>query len=118
MGKMIKCESCGAEYDEAKVRCPYCGTAYLPAEENEYMEQLDGVRRELLDYRDSSEKGINKRLFSLIRGAILIVLVAALLIMAKLFLTALSEKSGSRQKKDEFLKDQGIVTEFREEEER
>ncbi len=44
---MIACRSCGAQFDAALVRCPYCGTAYAPAEENEYMGQLEDIRTDL-----------------------------------------------------------------------
>lgn len=44
---MRKCKTCGAEYDEALVRCPYCGTASASAEEEEYMDTLEEVRDDL-----------------------------------------------------------------------
>ena len=37
MEKMVICKSCGAEFDVSLVRCPYCGTANAPAEEEEPM---------------------------------------------------------------------------------
>ena len=39
-GKIVNCETCGAEFDASLVRCPYCGTAYEPAAEDEYMDKL------------------------------------------------------------------------------
>ena len=44
---MRNCKTCGGEYDESLVRCPYCGTAYAPAEEEEYMDELEEVRDDL-----------------------------------------------------------------------
>ncbi len=43
----IVCKTCGAEYDVSLVRCPYCGTAYAPAEETEYMDKLEDIREDL-----------------------------------------------------------------------
>lgn len=43
----ILCKTCGAEYDVSLVRCPYCGTAYAPAEETEYMDKLEDIREDL-----------------------------------------------------------------------
>ncbi len=54
MNKKIICRSCGAGYDASLVRCPFCGTAYAPAEENEYMETLEEVREDL---HNQIEKG-------------------------------------------------------------
>lgn len=45
--KMIVCATCAGEFDASLVRCPYCGTAYALAEEEEYMEQLDDIRKDL-----------------------------------------------------------------------
>jgi hypothetical protein len=47
MKKTIICKTCGAEYDVSLVRCPYCGTAYAPAEEAEYMDRLEEIREDL-----------------------------------------------------------------------
>ena len=44
---MRNCKTCGAEYEESLVRCPFCGTAYAPAEEEEYMDTLEEVRDDL-----------------------------------------------------------------------
>ncbi|MCR4762037.1 MAG: hypothetical protein K5696_00760 [Lachnospiraceae bacterium] len=47
MKSTIICKTCGAEYDVSRVRCPYCGTAYAPAEEEEYMDRLEEIREDL-----------------------------------------------------------------------
>ena len=43
----IICKTCGAEYEASLVRCPFCGTAYAPAEESEYMDKLEDIRVDL-----------------------------------------------------------------------
>ena len=58
MSKKIICPSCGGEYEEHLVRCPYCGTATLNAEENEYMGKLEDVRKDLEDYSGEGEKQV------------------------------------------------------------
>ncbi len=47
MPAKIICRACGAQYDTALVRCPFCGTAYAPGEEAEYMDTLEDVREDL-----------------------------------------------------------------------
>ena len=47
MSKIIVCPSCGGHYKEKLVRCPYCGTATLEAEEKEYMGKLEDIRIDL-----------------------------------------------------------------------
>ena len=47
---MVTCRSCGGEFDEALVRCPFCGSAYAPAEEKEYMGKLEDIREDLEKY--------------------------------------------------------------------
>ena len=52
MNKTV-CKKCGAEFDVSLVRCPFCGTAYAPAEEAEYMDTLEEVREDLLSQVDN-----------------------------------------------------------------
>lgn len=44
---IVHCRSCGAEFSSALPNCPYCGTMYLPAAEEAYMNRLEGVRSDL-----------------------------------------------------------------------
>ena len=45
--KKIYCTQCGAEIPPGQAQCPYCGSAYAPEAEREYMRKLDHVRSEL-----------------------------------------------------------------------
>ena len=118
MGKMIICENCGGEFDEELVRCPYCGTGYLPAEENEYMENLDGIRKELAGYPEEGDASIHRRLSKAARMVLLVIAVIFLLILGSIWLSSITGKRSSREKKEEFLRNQGIVTEQQKELER
>ena len=51
-GKMVICPNCGAEFDVSLVRCPYCDAGYAPAEEEEYMGQLEEIRKEEEENRE------------------------------------------------------------------
>ena len=109
MKKMVRCESCGAEFDVSLVRCPHCGAAYISAEEDEYMDKLEAVREDLNQQIDKSDKQIKKDMGSIMRTIIIVIIVILFFIFGALWLSGKSERSHSDQKKDEFLKDQGIV---------
>ena len=38
---IVKCQNCDAEFDEAEVKCPYCGFLYAPGMEKKYMSDLE-----------------------------------------------------------------------------
>jgi len=68
-GKIVNCETCGAEFDASLVRCPYCGTAYEPAAEDEYMDKLEDVREDLSKHTKDADNATKKplrRSFSLL----------------------------------------------------
>ena len=46
-GKPIICPQCGGIIPSGAPRCPYCGSAYAPEAEREYMQKLHKVRGEL-----------------------------------------------------------------------
>jgi len=78
MAKMIICASCGAEFDADQVRCPYCGTAYAPAEKEEYDEKIEELSKsERKDIRSAKRyRGLGRR------AAILIALVIGIIVMS------------------------------------
>ena len=45
--KPIICPQCGGVIPPGAPRCPFCGSAYAPEAEKEYMRKLHGVRQEL-----------------------------------------------------------------------
>lgn len=47
MGKIVICDSCGAEFDDGLAKCPYCGSTNLKGAEREYMEKLEDVREDM-----------------------------------------------------------------------
>jgi len=114
MGKEIICKSCGASFDEALVRCPYCGTAYLPAEEQEHMEKLEEIRQDLREYEKESVKKPGKKLVTAIFIALLVIVAIVLFVISGIWSSGLREKEKSQQRKDDFLKNQGITTELEE----
>ena len=108
--KMIVCVSCAAEYDSALVRCPYCGTTYAPAEEKEYMGQLEDIRKDLEGHKDAGDKSLKKGLGAVVRIAVLVIVVIMILLFGSMWLSGIREKNRSESKKAEFLKEQGITT--------
>ena len=53
--ELVHCSSCGAEYSGDLVRCPYCGATNPAAAENEYMDSLRNVRRDLDDLKSMAK---------------------------------------------------------------
>ena len=108
--KMIICATCGAEFDASLVRCPYCGGGYAPAEEDEYMDRLDDNRKELDSHKADGDKSLKKQLSKSI-GLVIIIIAAIILLIAGSFcLARRSESHKAEQQKQEFLSNQGIVT--------
>ena len=110
MEQKIRCRTCAAEYDASLVRCPFCGTAYAPAEEKEYMGKLEEVREKLHRQTVKGDKRIKKGMSTMVRVILAAVVVAVLLLFGILWLSGRSERSRSDQKKEEFLQNQGITT--------
>lgn len=110
MSKIIVCPSCGGHYEEKLVRCPYCGTATLAAEEKEYMGKLEDIREDLEEYGDKATKQIGKSLGKTILIAIIVVVILASLILIPLWMSINGRNSETKKKKEEFLKNQGITT--------
>ena len=110
MEKMVICKSCGAEFDASLVRCPYCGTANAPAEEEEYMDKLEGVREDLHQQTEKSDSKIGRKMASAIRTILLVAVMILLIVFVSFWLSDRRERSRSDQKKEEFLRNQGITT--------
>ncbi len=115
MSKKIICPSCGGEYEEHLVRCPYCGTATLNAEENEYMGKLEDVRKDLEDYSGEGEKQVNGKIGKTIIIVILVMIIIATAILGSIFFDWLGRQRDKNNRKDEFLNNQGITTSMLEE---
>ena len=111
MGQKIICKSCAAEFDADLVRCPYCGTAYAPAEEKEYMGKLEEVREDLHREIKKGDRRIGKKMGATVRNILIVIDVILMLVFGVLWITARSERADSDRKKQEFLQNQGITTE-------
>ena len=112
MKKMVNCSSCGAEFQAGLVRCPYCGTAYEPAAEEEYMDKLEGVRTELESHKDDAAKSTGK---ALLKAVVLFLLAVAVILALAIGIFILPEKrSRARQqeRKAEFLQKNTVSTEY------
>ena len=108
MKKMVKCTSCGAEFDAEMVRCPYCGTAYEPAAEEEYMGQLENVRTELEGHREDAAKTTGKALFrSIVIFAVVVIIILALGISI-FVLPQMRYQKRQQEKKQEFLQKNSV----------
>ena len=110
MDNKITCKKCGAEYDVSLVRCPYCQTAYAPAEEEEYMGRLEEIREDLHRETEKGDLRIRKGMSKAARTILLTVIVILLLLFGVLWLSGRRERSHSDREKEEFLQNLGITT--------
>ena len=115
MEKMVICSSCGAEFDAEQVRCPYCGTGYAPAEEKEYIGQLDDIRVELESHKEDGTKRVKHGLGRVLVVAVVVVAVIIALIIGGLTLSKKGERDKANRNKEEFLNKQGITLQSEEE---
>lgn len=110
MEKKILCKRCGAEYDVSLVRCPFCGTAYAPAEEDEYMDKLEGIREDLHRQTEKGDIRIKKGMSATLRTILLVVIAILVILFGVLWLSGRQERSHSDREKEEFLQNMGITT--------
>ncbi len=108
-GKMVICPNCGAEFDVSLVRCPYCDAGYAPAEEEEYMGQLEEIRKDLEGHKNDGDKALKKGLGTVARYVLVSAVVIALLLFAIMWITGSIEKSRADRRKEEFLLNQGVT---------
>lgn len=107
--KTVLCESCGAAYEASLVRCPYCGTGYAPAEEDEYMGQLEGIRKDLETYKGEGDRRLKRSFGIIVRTVLLIAAVFLLLLFGCIWISGRNERSRAERQKEEFLNRQGIT---------
>lgn len=108
-GNMVICSSCGSEFDRSQVRCPYCGTAYAPAEEEEYMGKLEGIRADLEEHKEDGDRSLKKKLGRTLGFTIAAVILIILILTGILSLSNRHEKDRAEQNKEEFMNKLGIT---------
>ena len=108
--KKLVCISCGAEYDASLVHCPFCGTAYAPVEEEEYMDKLEEIREDLHRQKEKGSTRIKKGIGSTVCIILLAIILIMLLLFGVLRFSAGQERNRIDRGKEEFLQDQGITT--------
>ena len=96
-GRNVICESCGAGFDASLVRCPYCGTAYEPAAEEEYMDKLEDVREDLSKHTKDADNATKKTFKKILLAAIIVIVLFAVFCIIAL----ITPKSGSKHDPDE-----------------
>lgn len=116
MKEYVNCSSCGAQFPAKLVRCPYCGTAYEPAAEEEYMGKLEDVRTELDQHKTDADKSTVKSVFRAVFIFIAVVVVILLLGIGANVLPELGSRARQREKKEEFLQKYTESTQMQEQE--
>ena len=110
MKEYVNCTSCGAQFPAKMIRCPYCGTAYEPAAEEEYMGKLEDVRTELDQHKKDADKSTGKSLLRVILIFAIVVAVILLLGIGFYLLPELGSRARQREKKEEFLQKYSVST--------
>ena len=103
MEEKVICSSCGAQFPAGKVRCPYCGTAYEPAAEEEYMDKLEQVRTDLEGYKVNAAKTTGKALAKAVIVFAVVVLVVLILGIGIFLLPEMMRRQREQEKREEFL---------------
>lgn len=115
MKEYVNCTSCGARFPAKKIRCPYCGTAYEPAAEEEYMGKLEQLRMELDEHKTDADKSTGKSLFRAVLVFAVVVIVVLLLGIGIFVLPEMMSRERQREKKEEFLQKYSVSTQVQEE---
>lgn len=85
---MIMCKQCGAEFDETKAACPFCGHLNYIGAEGEYLQHIDDINQNMSDMADDSEteyKSAVKKTVLIIIGVISVVLLLLGLLIGIIF---------------------------------
>ncbi len=80
---LIRCTSCGAQFDAHEPKCPYCGTMYEPGAEEHYMNRLGDIREDMEDLSSLALSETGQELKQAAKKTLktLIVIVAAIAIL-------------------------------------
>ena len=87
MANLKICPGCGAEYDAAEAKCPYCGLLNPAGAEASYMKKMHAIRSDLQEMGDDVEEEYARRLKKQTRriGFIIGGVLVVVLILAGLF---------------------------------
>ena len=101
--RTVLCRSCGAEYPADTACCPYCGTMNLPAAETEYLDRLEGIRADLEQLGDLTDRKTRTHLGKLHRNLLIAAVILAVMISAAAVIHANKEKAEAEKEKNEYL---------------
>ncbi len=102
-GGLIRCANCGAEFDAALPRCPYCGRMNVPAAEDEYMDHLEDIRTDLDDLEGLAGRKARERLKISARKILLTVLVLLAAAGLILFVRIRADRAEAEASRAEYL---------------
>lgn len=88
----IKCGNCGAEFEEALPKCPYCNAIYEPGAEREYMEDLGELKEDLSELSEVPEDTYKRELSKNVKRIIVILLIAFIIVLAAVGIQTAYEK--------------------------
>lgn len=78
---LYKCLNCGAEYDPALIRCPYCGQENPEKAQEHYhkkITRLNTERRNLKNLPGAISRKVGSKFFLVILGLVLLVIIAGI----------------------------------------
>jgi len=81
---IVKCPSCGAEYDISESVCPYCGSVNEFGQENAYMDHLEAIEDNLENMGKYAGESVKKEVKSIFR--LIMIPLATLVAIVLLFI--------------------------------
>lgn len=90
---MMQCPNCGAEFDAGLAKCPYCGCLNPEGAEKEYLEKLEGTRRQLDSVDERAAETVKAEVRAGSRRVLKRILITAVIVLALLGLHLLSERN-------------------------
>ena len=103
----IRCEQCGAFFDDNEPKCPYCDAFHYKGSEAEYMEKLEDILEDLEDLEDVPEETYVEEAKSHVRhtGRVFAIVAAAVILMAALTggICLIQDKKKKEQRKAQIL---------------
>lgn len=103
MSKTVICRSCGAEFSKNEPSCPYCGTMYLPAAENAYMQKLEDVRGTLNGLNNKAYKETKFQLKKALKFLFILLAVFGLTGTAGYIFSKKSDEAYEKKQQEEYL---------------
>lgn len=80
MEKKIRCQNCGAEFDQNSAKCPHCGAINEWGAEKEYIQNLKEIKEDLADIPEQIKENYKKEMLTVWKKIGIVTGVSAVII--------------------------------------